>query len=79
MNGRCPQSGSGRSIVHELRKLDGTEGVSNTLQWSPDSKALAFFTGGTFKRINVDGGPAVTILAGAVANLGASWGRDDTP
>ena len=62
----------------ELRKLDGTEGVSNTLQWSPDSKALAFFTGGTFKRINSDGGPAVTILAGAVANLGASWGRDDT-
>ena len=62
----------------ELRRLDGTEGAANSLHWSPDSKALAFFTGRSFKRINIDGGPALTILAGQVSNLGASWGPDDT-
>ena len=62
----------------ELRRLDGTEGAANTLHWSADSKALVFFTGGSFKRINIDGGPALTVLAGQVSNLGASWGPDDS-
>ena len=51
--------------VHDLaqvepRRLDETEGVGR-FAWSPDSKAIAFHTEGTIKRVAVPGGTTVTL------------------
>ncbi len=59
------------------RRLDGTEGVMNTPHWSPDGRSLAFLSANAWKRISIDGGPAVTITANIVSNIGASWGSGD--
>ena len=40
--------------------------------WSPDSRSLGFFADGKLKRIEVTGGPAVT-LAEAPSGFGGSW------
>ena len=61
----------------EARRLAGTEGAVNAPAWSPDARSIAFFAGGAWRRINIDGGPAVTIVANMAANLGASWGTGD--
>jgi serine/threonine protein kinase len=37
-----------------LRRLDGTAGVIQTPAWSFDSRSLAFFLSGTWKRISID-------------------------
>ena len=60
-----------------LRRLEGTEGATSAISWSPDSRALAFFVGGSWKRINIDGGPAVTVALNSSGNLGISWGPGD--
>ena len=60
------------------RRLEGTQGVNGRPVWSPDSRSLAFVVGDAWKRINVEGGPLVTIVSGVVADMGASWGPDDT-
>ncbi len=60
------------------RRLDGTQGAASRPVWSPDSRSLALVVGDAWKRINVGGGPLVTIVPGVVADLGASWGPDDT-
>jgi serine/threonine protein kinase len=58
--------GSHRSIVvrdlssAELREVPGTEGA-NSLMWSPDGKALAFFAGKSLKRVALDGSSPVPI------------------
>jgi len=60
-----------------LRRLEGTEGATSAYSWSPDSRALAFFVGGSWKRINIDGGPAVTVALNSSGNVGVSWGPGD--
>ncbi|MEX2272464.1 MAG: protein kinase [Vicinamibacterales bacterium] len=60
------------------RPLEGTDGAISAGIWSPDGGSLAFRVGETWKRISADGGPVVTIVSGVVADLGASWGPDDT-
>jgi eukaryotic-like serine/threonine-protein kinase len=60
----------------EARMLAGTEGAESPF-WSPDSRFLAFFAGGKLKKIDVSGGPAIT-LCDAPDNRGGSWGRDGT-
>jgi Tol biopolymer transport system component len=40
--------------------------------WSPDSRSLGFFADGKLKRIDVTGGPAIT-LADAPSGFGGSW------
>jgi Tol biopolymer transport system component len=59
------------------RKVDGTDGATTGLVWSPDSRSLAFFAGGVWKRVGIDGGLPITIVANVQANLGASWGSGD--
>jgi eukaryotic-like serine/threonine-protein kinase len=59
------------------RRIDGTEGVLTPPVWSPDSRSIAFIAGGVWKRVGIDGGPPITIVANVQANLGASWGRGD--
>jgi Tol biopolymer transport system component len=51
--------------------LPGTERASFPF-WSPDSRSLGFFADAKLKRIEVTGGPAVT-LADAPTGYGGSW------
>jgi eukaryotic-like serine/threonine-protein kinase len=54
--------------------LVGTEGASSPF-WSPDSRFLGFFAGGKLKKIDISGGPPIT-LCDAPNNRGGSWSRD---
>jgi predicted Ser/Thr protein kinase len=47
--------------TEEARPLAGTEDASGAPVWSPDSRYLAFASGGKLKRIEASGGPAQTI------------------
>jgi Tol biopolymer transport system component/predicted Ser/Thr protein kinase len=44
--------------------------------WSPDSRSIGFHVAGKLKRIDVSGGPAVT-LAEAPSFRGGTWNRND--
>jgi Tol biopolymer transport system component len=54
--------------------LAGTEAASAPF-WSPDSHTLGFFAGGKLKKIDVSGGPPIT-LCDAPDNRGGTWNRD---
>jgi serine/threonine protein kinase/Tol biopolymer transport system component len=54
--------------------LAGTDGTSSPF-WSPDSRFLGFFAAGKLKKIDVSGGPPIT-LCDAPDNLGGTWSRD---
>jgi Tol biopolymer transport system component len=54
--------------------LAGTDGASSPF-WSPDSRFLGFFAGGKLKKIEVSGGPPIT-LCDAPDNRGGTWSRD---
>jgi Tol biopolymer transport system component len=54
--------------------LVGTDGASSPF-WSPDSHFLGFFAGGKLKKIDVSGGPPIT-LCDAPDNRGGAWSRD---
>jgi Tol biopolymer transport system component len=56
------------------QELAGTEGASSPF-WSPDSRSLGFFAGGKLKKIDVAGGPPIT-LCDAPSSRGGSWSRD---
>jgi eukaryotic-like serine/threonine-protein kinase len=58
----------------ETRPIPGTEGGFGPF-WSPDSQSLAFFANGKLKRVDISGGPAVTIAA-APDGRGGSWNGD---
>jgi len=45
--------------------------------WSPDSKSIGFFADGKLKRVDVGGGPGLT-LADADNLLGGAWSADGT-
>ncbi len=51
--------------------LAGTEGGSGPF-WSPDSRSLGFFAGGKLKRIDVSGGPPIT-LCDASPGISGAW------
>jgi len=52
----------------------GTEGASAPF-WSPDSRSLGFFAAGKLKKIDLSGGPPIT-LCDAPDNRGGTWNRD---
>jgi Tol biopolymer transport system component len=54
--------------------LVGTEGGASPF-WSPDSRSLGFFADGKLKKIEIAGGPAVT-LCGAAPGISGSWSPD---
>jgi eukaryotic-like serine/threonine-protein kinase len=74
-------SAEGKSLLW-VRSLDtltaqslaGTEGASAPF-WSPDSRSLGFFAGGKLKKIDMSGGPPIT-LCDAPDNRGGTWNRD---
>ena len=57
------------------QSLAGTEGASSPF-WSPDSRFLGFFADGKLKKIDVAGGPPIT-LCDAPSSRGGSWSRDE--
>ena len=59
----------------EARALAGTEGATYPF-WSPDSRYLGFFTGGKLKKMDVSGGPALTICDAGTAR-GGTWNKND--
>jgi serine/threonine protein kinase len=54
--------------------LMGTEGASSPF-WSPDSREIAFFSGGRIKKISVTGG-SVQIICNAPNLAGGTWNAD---
>jgi Tol biopolymer transport system component/predicted Ser/Thr protein kinase len=54
--------------------LPGTEGAGIVI-WSPDSRAIAFVAGGKLKKIDLLGGPPLT-LCDAPNALAGGWNRD---
>ncbi len=54
--------------------LAGTEGALRPF-WSPDSRFLGFFADGKLKKIDVSGGPPIT-LCDASGGGGGAWSRD---
>jgi eukaryotic-like serine/threonine-protein kinase len=57
------------------RILPGTSGASYPF-WSPDSRWVGFFARDKLKKIDVAGGPALT-LCGAPQGRGGTWDQDD--
>ena len=57
-------------------RLVGTEGVSGSHFWSPDSRTIAFFSGGKLKRIDAAGG-AASIICDTPDMQGGSWSKQD--
>jgi eukaryotic-like serine/threonine-protein kinase len=57
------------------QSLAGTEGAARTF-WSPDGRFLGFFVGEKLKKIDVSGGPAIT-LCDSGTGIGGTWSRDD--
>jgi eukaryotic-like serine/threonine-protein kinase len=56
----------------EAQRLPGTEGATRPF-WSPDSRFLAFFSGGKLYKIDVSGGPPLAICD-APRGADGSWG-----
>jgi Tol biopolymer transport system component len=54
--------------------LAGTEGAFQPF-WSPDSRFIGFFAGGKLKKIDVTGGPPIS-LCDAPDPRGGTWNRD---
>jgi len=61
----------------EARPLDGTEGAYNFPFWSPDSRFIGFAAGGSLKKVDLAGGPAVTLCDGLSLVVGGTWNHDD--
>jgi Tol biopolymer transport system component len=59
----------------ESRPIAGTEGASGAF-WSPDGRAIGFFTPDRLKRVSIAGGD-VTVICDAQFGGGATWNRDD--
>jgi Tol biopolymer transport system component len=58
------------------RPLPGTDGAYDPF-WSPDSRFIAFFAGGTLKKLDVAGGPALSLCDASVNARGGSWSKND--
>jgi serine/threonine protein kinase len=57
------------------RQLPGTAGAKFPF-WSPDSRWIGFFTDAKLKKIDVNGGPALTVCDVAEGR-GGTWNHDD--
>src|SRR5205823_2910803 len=56
------------------QELPGTDGAAGPF-WSPDSGSLGFFSDGKIKRLDVSGGPPLT-LCDSPEYRGGTWSRD---
>jgi Tol biopolymer transport system component len=60
----------------ETRSLRGTDGAGYPF-WSPDGRSIGFFAAGKLKRVDVGGGPPLTLCEAPVGK-GGSWRADGT-
>ena len=58
----------------EAKPIEGTDDAGYPF-WSPDSKSIAFFTGGTLKRTELAGGAPRTLTQARIPR-GGTWSRD---
>jgi Tol biopolymer transport system component len=66
-----------RRLEHLLATpLTGTEGAYYPF-WSPDSRSIGFFADGKLRRINVAGGPPLTVCD-AGSGRGGTWNEENT-
>ena len=65
-----------RSLDGTVQPLPDTEGATFPF-WSPDSRRVAFFSGGKLKRVDVAGGP-VAVLGDAYSVSRGAWGPNGT-
>ena len=61
----------------DARLLPGTEGLTNSLFFSPDRRSVAYFQGGQLKRLALSGGAPVVVCSTTRFPLGAHWAPDD--
>jgi len=54
------------------RPLPSTEGVHSAF-WSPDSRSIGFFARNHLKRLDISGGPAITLAEASVDPRGGAW------
>ena len=59
-----------------MQPLPGTDSATYAF-WSPDSRSIAFFSGGKLRRVDVAGGPP-QILCDAGGGAGGAWNREGT-
>jgi Tol biopolymer transport system component len=63
----------------EVRALPGSEAPPGAMPppfWSPDSRYVAFDSGGKLRKLDIAGGPPQTMGALPGAAVGGSWNRD---
>jgi serine/threonine protein kinase/Tol biopolymer transport system component len=77
----CARNGEGPDLLwvrslgkEDARPIAGTEGAQGPF-FSHDGRTLGFFADNKLKRVDVAGGPVIT-LAGDVDPRGATWNRD---
>ncbi len=58
----------------EARPLNGTEGAGS-LMWSPDSRALAFGMGNQLKKVDIAGGPPLTLCDSPNTVGSGAWSK----
>ncbi|HEV2615302.1 MAG TPA: protein kinase [Candidatus Acidoferrales bacterium] len=61
---------------HDARALEGTDDAAHPF-WSPDGRSIGYFAKGKLNRIDVSGGPPIT-LAYTPGLPGGSWNTDGT-
>jgi len=60
------------------RPIPGTENAFPAMFFSPDSESVAFYAGGSLKKISLTGGPAITLCQAPSVWPSGTWGPDDT-
>jgi len=74
-NGRAQQLWIRRLDSPTAQLLPGTEGGSNPF-WSPDSRYVGFAQDQSLKKIDIQGGPSVTVASPVVNMRGGAWNPD---
>ncbi len=78
----CARAGEGPDVLwvrslgqSDAHPLAGTEGAEGPF-FSPDGRALGFFADGILKRVDVAGGPVITLVGDRVDPRGGTWSQD---
>ena len=78
----CARVGEGPDLLwvrslgqNDAHPLAGTEGAEGPF-FSPDGRALGFFAEGILKRVDVAGGPVITLVSDRVDPRGGTWSQD---
>ncbi len=78
----CARDGEGPDLLwvrslgsDDARVIPGTEGAQGPF-FSPDGRSIGFFTSEDLKRVDVGGGPVITLVRG-IDQRGGTWSKDD--